>query len=143
MPDTTEIQWRNIRKVVQQAERSICGMCGYTGSQIDDVGQCPRCHWDELNQIGDTSVRSALNAMLTQFGMDEDEWNKPTFDQARAALATTTASMPTPSTARAVVQQLVTALSEYGARRGIGRAKNASQVAIVSKQASGVAIMLH
>ena len=32
-------------------------------------------------------LRSALNAMLTQFGMDEDEWSKPTFNQARAALA--------------------------------------------------------
>lgn len=29
---------------------------------------------------------SALCAMLTHMGMDEDEWNKPTFDQARAAL---------------------------------------------------------
>ena len=29
----------------------------------------------------------ALNAMLTHMGMDEDEWNKPTFDQARAAIA--------------------------------------------------------
>jgi len=29
---------------------------------------------------------SALNAMLTHMGMDEDEWNKPTFDQARAAI---------------------------------------------------------
>jgi len=28
----------------------------------------------------------ALNAMLTHMGMDEDEWNKPTFDQARAAM---------------------------------------------------------
>ena len=31
-------------------------------------------------------LSSALNAMLTHFGMDEDEWSKPTFDQARAAL---------------------------------------------------------
>lgn len=31
-------------------------------------------------------LREALNAMLTHMGMDEDEWNKPTFDQARAAL---------------------------------------------------------
>lgn len=31
-------------------------------------------------------LRKALNAMLTHMGMDEDEWNKPTFDQARAAL---------------------------------------------------------
>lgn len=29
---------------------------------------------------------SALNGMLTQFGMDEAEWNKPVFDVARAAL---------------------------------------------------------
>lgn len=29
---------------------------------------------------------SALNAMMTQFGMDEDEWSKPTFDQARDAI---------------------------------------------------------
>jgi hypothetical protein len=29
---------------------------------------------------------SALNAMLTQFGIDEDEWSKPTFNQAREAL---------------------------------------------------------
>lgn len=35
-------------------------------------------------EIGE--LRSALNAMLTHMGMDEDEWNKPTFDQARRAL---------------------------------------------------------
>ena len=32
------------------------------------------------------ALRAALGAMLTQFGMDEDEWNKPTFNQAREAL---------------------------------------------------------
>ena len=31
-------------------------------------------------------LREALSAMLTHMGMDEDEWNKPTFDQARQAL---------------------------------------------------------
>jgi len=35
-----------------------------------------------VNQI----LVSALNAMLTHMGMDEDEWNKGTFDQARAAI---------------------------------------------------------
>lgn len=30
---------------------------------------------------------AALESMLTHIGMDEDEWNKPTFDQARAAIA--------------------------------------------------------
>ena len=34
-------------------------------------------------------LRSALSAMLTHMGMDEDEWNKPTFDQAREALKET------------------------------------------------------
>jgi hypothetical protein len=29
----------------------------------------------------------ALGGMLTYFGMDEDEWSKPVFDVARAALA--------------------------------------------------------
>lgn len=33
------------------------------------------------------ALRSALGAMMTQFGMDEDEFSKPTFDQARRALA--------------------------------------------------------
>jgi hypothetical protein len=28
--------------------------------------------------------------MLTHMGMDEDEWNKPTFDKARAAIAKAT-----------------------------------------------------
>lgn len=27
----------------------------------------------------------AINAMLTHMGMDEDDWNKPTFDQCRAS----------------------------------------------------------
>ena len=30
---------------------------------------------------------AALNAMLTHMGMDEDEWNRPTFEQARRAVA--------------------------------------------------------
>lgn len=33
---------------------------------------------------------AALNAMLTHMGLDEDEWTKPTFDQARAAIAKAT-----------------------------------------------------
>lgn len=28
----------------------------------------------------------ALRAFMTHMGMDEDDWNKPTFDKARAAL---------------------------------------------------------
>jgi hypothetical protein len=66
---------------------NICNICGYRGVETDTLGQCPKCRWDELVPVDDGSLRSALNAMLTQFGMDEDEWNKPTFDQARKALA--------------------------------------------------------
>ncbi|WNO05996.1 hypothetical protein [Rhodoferax mekongensis] len=40
------------------------------------------------------TLRSALNAMLTQFGMDEDEFNKDTFDKARLALADTNTVEP-------------------------------------------------
>lgn len=69
-----------------KSDLATCAICGYVGRGKDKNGQCPRCHWDELVAQSDCKVRSALNAMLTQFGMDEDEWNKPTFDQARAAL---------------------------------------------------------
>lgn len=34
-------------------------------------------------------LREALSALLTHMGMDEDEWNKVTFDQAQEALAAT------------------------------------------------------
>ena len=41
---------------------------------------------NELHALNQ-ELLEALNAMLTHMGMDEDEWNKPTFDQARAAIA--------------------------------------------------------
>ena len=34
-------------------------------------------------------LKSALNMMLTYFGMDEDEWNKTVFDNARNKLKET------------------------------------------------------
>lgn len=34
-----------------------------------------------------SALLEALKAMLTHMGMDEDTWNKPTFNQARAAVA--------------------------------------------------------
>jgi hypothetical protein len=33
---------------------------------------------------------SALNTMLTEMGMDENEWNKPTYNQARDAIKKST-----------------------------------------------------
>lgn len=35
---------------------------------------------------GAAALRSALNGLMTYFGMDEDEWSKPVFDAARDAL---------------------------------------------------------
>lgn len=54
---------------------------------VNDVHSCHAgCH-----KVGCVNwvLRNALSAMLTHMGMDEDEWNKPTFDQARKALEQT------------------------------------------------------
>ncbi len=51
-----------------------------------------RWSWHDLPELATAlkaqrdALLKALNAMLTHMGMDEDEWNKPTFDQARAAI---------------------------------------------------------
>lgn len=29
----------------------ICGLCHYQGYDTDHLGQCPRCHWDELRPL--------------------------------------------------------------------------------------------
>jgi hypothetical protein len=46
-------------------------------------------YYEKLERVNAQLV-AALNAMLTHMGMDEDEWNKPTFDKARAAIAKAT-----------------------------------------------------
>jgi hypothetical protein len=46
-------------------------------------------YYEKLERVNAQLV-AALNAMLTHMGMDEDEWNKPTFDKARAAIAAAT-----------------------------------------------------
>jgi len=65
-----------------------------------------------------TQLVSALNAMLTHMGMDEDEWNKPTFDQARSALSAA-AAQPAPTTAQQPVGvgEDGETTSDYAARR--------------------------
>lgn len=30
---------------------SRCSMCGYVGTLTDHIGQCPKCHWDELQPV--------------------------------------------------------------------------------------------
>lgn len=32
-------------------EKKRCGMCGYVGVETDDIGQCPKCRWDELQPV--------------------------------------------------------------------------------------------
>ena len=43
----------------------------------------------ELRRLHNSNqeLLTALKAMLRHMGMDEDKWNKPTFDRARAAIA--------------------------------------------------------
>lgn len=47
-----------------------CGMCGYVGTKTDAVGQCPRCHWDELQAQPE---RAPLICTWTQ----EDDFDMP------------------------------------------------------------------
>jgi hypothetical protein len=53
---------------------------------------CGETLWRDHELVGEAAhalvaASKAMGAMLTQMGMDEDEWNKPTFDQMRAAVA--------------------------------------------------------
>lgn len=63
-------------------------MVGWRADQKENIAtaveECKRAN--EAERKLDVA-REALSAMLTHMGMDEDEWNKPTFDQAREALA--------------------------------------------------------
>ena len=52
-------------------------------------------NWVEIHKVQEivdnaetdiNELKSALNMMITYFGMDEDEWNKPVFDNARNRL---------------------------------------------------------
>ncbi len=52
---------------------------------IKRMGEQQNARIAELEADRDKLLK-ALGAMLTHMGMDEDEWNKPTFDQARAAI---------------------------------------------------------
>jgi hypothetical protein len=47
---------------------------------------------DELRRLHEVNAEllSALNTMLTEMGMDENEWNKPTYNQAREAIKKST-----------------------------------------------------
>ena len=60
----------------------------YVAQVMDDGGKQIRLKGDEVKHLQKeiAELRKALGAMLTEMGMDEDEHNKPTFNQARRAL---------------------------------------------------------
>lgn len=49
-----------------------CGMCGYVGTKTDAVGQCPRCHWDELQAQPPAPGEAAITYMTGY--SDGREW---------------------------------------------------------------------
>ena len=72
---------------VQEAADLIDKLRAERDALVNDVHSCgPTCTKAGCVNRG---LRDALSAMLTHMGMDEDEWNKPTFDQARKALEQT------------------------------------------------------
>lgn len=76
--------WECVSNIVRTV-RSSDGSGGFL------VAECPASIGSRLEDArliaAAPELLAALNAMLTHMGMDEDEWNKPTFDQARAAIA--------------------------------------------------------
>ena len=72
---------------VQEAADLIDKLRAERDQLVNDVHSCgPTC---ARAGCVNRRLRDALSAMLTHMGMDEDEWNKPTFDQARKALEQT------------------------------------------------------
>lgn len=59
------------------------GECQRIISQAEAPSEFPLSAWQTMEY-----AKGALNAMLTHMGMDEDEWNKPSFEQARSAVRT-------------------------------------------------------
>ena len=72
---------------VTEAAETIDKLRAERDRLVNDVHSCgPTCR---MAGCVNRRLREALSAMLTHMGMDEDEWNKPTFDQARKALGET------------------------------------------------------
>lgn len=73
--EATDLRLHKYKRTDDSFGYVMCGACEQSGD-LESWNRRP---------IEDALV-SALGAMLTHMGMDEDEWNKPTFDQARAAI---------------------------------------------------------
>jgi hypothetical protein len=95
-----------------------------------------RWAWEHPQADTTPTLRSALNAMLTQFGMDEDDWNKPTFDQARRALAATPAPEAVADAAKRLMDGLSKAtVSDHGFHDDIHTVIRAALAATTVQQA--------
>ena len=76
----------NIRSKIAAWVDSGYGSCPVAGTQLLAFIDSRQSRIATLKAERD-ELLAALHAMLTHMGMDEDEWNKPTFDQARSAIA--------------------------------------------------------
>ena len=95
MPHVTVEQVSKFRDAALQALNKKDAELAYAGVRIAELEA--RVEFFEAIIAGDgalitglkaeiAELRKALGAMLTEMGMDEDEHNKPTFNQARRAL---------------------------------------------------------
>ena len=63
------------RKPLTDAEINKCDMCGYVGKDKDNIGQCPKCRWDELRPL----VEKVRQKPLTDAQI-YDMYNEPRSD---------------------------------------------------------------
>ena len=59
----------------ETGKRSKCGMCGYVGTLTDHIGQCPRCHWDELAPASPDD-RDPVHETPAQMARWRDAWGQ-------------------------------------------------------------------
>ena len=60
---------------IETGKRSKCGMCGYVGTLTDNIGQCPRCHWDELAPASPDD-RDPVHETPAQMARWRDAWGQ-------------------------------------------------------------------
>lgn len=54
-----------------------CGVCGYSGAETDHIGQCPKCHWDELQPTAlPNDEPEVANDELLEFVTQISEWHE-------------------------------------------------------------------
>ena len=77
--------WGTGKRIYKASEREIA--CGWEPEDGMDHVEDETDYANARLIAAAPELLAALRAMLTHMGMDEDEWNRPTFAQARAAIA--------------------------------------------------------